>query len=169
MIIRKQFPQFLAPYCIAWETSIGAVVFRCVEGKVQYLLIRYRNGHWEFPRGKIEDGESHIETMRRELREETGITQLMILDGFEASLRFTYTAQGNERTERTRDKNCILIHKKAIFYLAQTEYTSVVHLSHEHKDYAWLTYDDAVSKLTYDNAQKVLEKAQKHIILQKIC
>ncbi len=169
MIIRKQFPQFLAPYCIAWETSIGAVVFRCVGDKIQYLLIRYRNGHWEFPRGKMEDGESHIDTMRRELREETGITQLMILDGFEASLRFTYTAQGNERFERAHDKNCIFIHKKAIFYLVQTEESSIVHLSHEHREYAWLIYDDAISNLTYVNAQKVLKKAQKHIVSQGFC
>lgn len=161
MISRKQFPQFLAPYCLALEKSVGAVVFRVYNGERHYLLIKYRNGHWEFPRGKMEHEETEIDTMRREIMEEVGITDLMIMPKFRMSIRFFYSAQGHERSERKKEKSCIFIQKKAVFYLARVAADRPVDLSHEHTDYLWLPYAHALEKLTYDNAKKVLKKAHK--------
>lgn len=155
MINRKQFPQFLAPYCVAWEKSVGAVVFRMVDNIPQYLLLKYRNGHWEFPRGKVEDQESEVDTMRREICEETGISDVQIITDFRYSIRFSYRAHGQEREERIKEKNCIFIHKKAIFYLVHVK-NNIVVVSDEHQNFLWLSFDNALQKLTYDNAKKVL-------------
>lgn len=158
MINRKQFPQFLAPYCIACETSVGAVIFHMKDGERQYLLLKYRNGHWEFPRGKMEDQESEIDTMRREICEETGITDIEIIKNFRHSMRFSYVARGQERENRVKEKNCIFIYKKAIFYLAHAREDSIV-VSDEHQSFVWMTYDKAMKQLTYDNARKILTAA----------
>jgi 8-oxo-dGTP pyrophosphatase MutT (NUDIX family) len=166
MIIRKQFPKFLAPNCIAFEKSVGAVVFRITNGQREYLLMKYRNGHWEFPRGKVEDGETEIDTMRREIEEETGISQLRIIEGYRKNIRFSYKAHGDEYRERAKDKNCAFIRKKAVFYLAEAMDEDVV-ISHEHQKFLWLTFDEAMNRLTFSNAKKILEAANKY--LQKHC
>jgi hypothetical protein len=49
-------------------------------------------------------------------------------------------------------------HKTVFFFLAQAPNREVT-LSHEHKDHAWLPYEQALEKLTYDNAQTVLTQA----------
>ncbi|MEA3323450.1 MAG: NUDIX domain-containing protein [Patescibacteria group bacterium] len=162
MITRKQFPQFLAPYCIAFEKSIGAVVFRIVDDNVEFLLMKYRNGHWEFPRGKVENNESEHETMRREIEEETSISQIKIIEDFRETMRFSYKAHGHERIDRIKDKNCIYIHKQVVFYLAQSLDKNVI-ISHEHQQFQWLSFDDAINRLTFKNARSILEKANQKL------
>jgi bis(5'-nucleosidyl)-tetraphosphatase len=73
---------------IAFEKSAGAVVFRKTDKGIKYLLLKYRNGHWDFPKGHIENGETEEETMRREVREETGIDDLKIVPGFIENFRY---------------------------------------------------------------------------------
>ncbi len=162
MITRKQFPRFLAPYCIAFEKSVGAVVFRVVDGKTEFLLIKYRNGHWEFPRGKVEDGETEQDTMRREIEEETGISQLRVIKEFRESIRFSYKAHGQERIDRTKNKNCIYIHKKAVFYLVEATDEDIT-ISHEHQEFQWLMFDEGYKRLTFENAKSILTKANNQL------
>ena len=57
------------------RVSCGAVVVRQTEsGWVTLMLRAYRN--WDFPKGMREAGESSLQTARREIREETGVTDL---------------------------------------------------------------------------------------------
>lgn len=51
------------------EVSAGGLVFS--GGKL--LVLRTRHGHWVFPKGNVEPGESLEETAVREVREETGL------------------------------------------------------------------------------------------------
>jgi len=162
MVKRKQFPQFLAPYCIAFEKSVGAIVFRITCGEIEFLFMKYRNGHWEFPRGKVEDNETEKDTMRREIEEETGISHLRLIDNFRETLRFSYKAHGQELIERTREKNCIYIHKKAVFYLAEALDEDIV-ISHEHQMFQWLAFEEGYKKLTFQNAKNMLASAHKHL------
>lgn len=55
------------------EKSCGAVIRRWEGGAWQYLLVQHNAGHWSFPKGHVEAGESEAETARREIREETGL------------------------------------------------------------------------------------------------
>ncbi len=151
------------PECVAMETSVGAVVFRRVRnGGIQYLMIQYRHGHWEFPRGHMEEGETEEETMYREIREETGLTDLVPVDGFRESMSFTYTAKSQEREEREAEGRCIFVYKRVHFYLLESR-GGTVQLSHEHKNYAWLPFSAAVSKLTFENGKRILRAAHDYI------
>ena len=162
MIKRKQFLQFLAPYCVSFEKSVGAIVFHIVDGKIEFLLIKYRNGHWEFPRGHAEDGETEYETMKREIKEETNISNLRIIEGFRETMSFFYKAQGQELLERKRDRNCIFVHKKVVFYLAETVEDNVI-ISHEHQRFQWLSFEEGHDKLTFKNAQDILSVAYENL------
>ncbi|MCQ2269787.1 MAG: DUF3109 family protein [Bacteroidales bacterium] len=55
--------------------AAGGVVFNAND---EVLLI-YRRGKWDFPKGKAEKGETIEETALREVGEETGLTQLSIV------------------------------------------------------------------------------------------
>jgi len=129
------------------ETSAGIVLFRKEESKNLFLLLHYPSGHWDFVKGKMEKGESIHETAIRETKEETGITDVTFLDDFEERIEYNFQYQGES------------VHKKVIFFLAETN-TKDVEISHEHLDYTWVDYNTAMEKTTFDNAKTVLTKAQ---------
>lgn len=124
------------------ERSAGVVVVN--DGK--FLLLLYDAGHWDFPKGHIEKDESAEQAALRELKEETGIVDAEILPGFSSSIRYFFKKEGQT------------VVKEVVFFVARTR-TSKVVLSHEHKDFIWLNFNDALAKLTYDNAKEVLRKA----------
>ena len=133
------------------ETSAGAVIFRKnLDGNL-FLLLHYPSGHWDFVKGKMEKGELPSETAVRETQEETGITDLKFLDGFKEEIEYTF------QFEKTP------IHKKVVFFLAKTD-TERVTISHEHQDFVWLNYEDAIEKVTYENAKRVLNKARNFLL-----
>ena len=129
------------------ETSAGIVLFRKEGAKNLFLLLHYPSGHWDFVKGKMEKGESIHETAIRETKEETGITDVEFLDNFEEWIEYNFQYQGE------------LVHKKVVFFLAETK-AADVKISHEHLDYTWMDYNTAMEKTTFDNAKTVLTKAQ---------
>lgn len=129
------------------EKSAGAIVYRTEGSKKLYLLLHYEEGHWDFPKGHVEKGESEEETIRREVREETGIKDIVFED-FRESIHYFYKREGKT------------IFKEVVFRLASTREKDVK-LSFEHVGYKWLSYEEALSQLTYDNAKELLKKAHK--------
>jgi len=132
------------------QKSAGIVLFRNDSDKNEFLLLNYPQGHWDFVKGKIEQNETSHETALRETKEETGITNIEFVDGFEESVEYDF---------RFKKEN---IHKKVIFFLAKTNEKNIK-LSHEHNDYLWLEYNDALKKTTFENAKNVLTKANEFL------
>ena len=129
------------------EKSCGAVVF-LKNSEVNYLLLRYGAGHWDFVKGNVEPNESEKDTVIRELQEETGIVDAQFIEDFREKIEYFYRRQG------------ATIHKEVIFFLIET-HTEKVKLSYEHVGYTWLNYQRAMEKLTFKNAKDVLQKAHK--------
>ena len=125
------------------EKSCGVVLFN--EAKV--LLLQHpdgiKAGHWDFPKGHLEIGESEIQTAVRELGEETGIIDVHILPDFSHTISYNLTKKGQK------------IAKEVIFFVGLTDKTNVI-LSYEHQAFAWLDFDSALNRLTYKNAKKTL-------------
>jgi len=143
------------------EKSAGAVIFRLEDGEILYLLIKHKSkeGHWSFPKGNIEEGEMPIDAAKREIKEETGITSLEMIDGFEEENYYSFIVKhGSNKGHK--------VFKKVVFYLVCTE-ESGVELSFEHTDFAWVCYSDARDILTYENSNQVLDKANKLLTKNK--
>jgi len=133
------------------QKSAGIVLFRNDSGKNEFLLLNYPQGHWDFVKGKVEQGETPHETALRETKEETGISDIEFIDDFEESVEYDFRFKNED------------IHKKVIFFLAKTN-EKKISLSHEHNDFVWLEYDDALKKTTFRNAKNVLSKANEFLL-----
>ena len=132
------------------EKSCGAVVFRRHNGAAQYLLLHYEAGHWDLPKGKQEKDEKEAQTALREIREETGIKDIELIDNFRENVNYFF-----KKGEDT-------IFKEVVFFLAEAK-TEEVTISNEHIGYAWLSYENAYKKLTFNNAKELLRKANQFL------
>ncbi len=146
---------------VVWEVSVGAVVFREEGGRRLYLLLHYPSGHFDFPKGHIEPGETEEMTLRRETEEETDIRDLKVSPQ-RVSIRYFYIAKGNEREKRLKKKRGIWIFKQVHCYPAQTK-TREIRISHEHIGSVWLPYEQALAKVTFENAKRVLRETETHL------
>ena len=129
------------------ERSAGIVLFREDNTKKMFLLLHYPSGHWDFIKGRIEKNEQLKEAAIREAQEETGITDIEFIDGFEEKIQYSYQYDGRP------------VRKEVVFFLAKTK-TVDVKISDEHLDHIWLEFDDAYEKTTYQNAKSLLRKSK---------
>lgn len=133
------------------EHSAGAVLYRYfTNDERKVLLLHYTSGHWDFPKGNIEAGETEVDAVIREIFEETGITDLKFVEGFIQPIFYNYRRDGN------------LVQKKVSFYLVQTQ-TRNIKLSNEHQDFLWADYPSALTTLTYRSARGILISANKYV------
>ena len=135
------------------EKSAGAIVFHArAPDSIEYLLIL--STYWGFPKGWIDNGEKERDAARREIREETGL-EVTLLDGFREQDAYTF-----------RSVKRGSVNKRVTFFLAQALSRDVT-LSWEHSDYAWLSYDDALARLQFDQLRVLLKKANAFLTRQK--
>ncbi|HYD56401.1 MAG TPA: NUDIX domain-containing protein [Burkholderiales bacterium] len=111
--------------------SAGAVVFRRTERGVRLLVLRaYKN--WDFPKGLVENAEDMLSAAKREVKEETGLTDV------------DYPF-GEEHKETVPYAN----NKVARYYLAETDQHAIelpVNTAlgrPEHHEYRWVSFEEA--------------------------
>lgn len=129
------------------ETSAGIVIYRETKTGREYLLLHYPGGHFDFPKGHLEAGETEREAAYRELQEETGIKKIIWIEGFREKIHYFF----QHKSEK--------ISKDVYFFLARTDQKKVT-LSFEHMGSIWLPYEEAHKKTTYQTAKDVLKKAE---------
>lgn len=146
-----------------WEISVGSVLFRIApDGTREYLVLQYPSGHFDFPKGHMEAGETEEETLRRETLEETGIQDIHVYPE-RVSIRYFYEARGNERDRRIHEGRGIWIFKVVHFYPAQAQPMAGVTISHEHIGSIWLPFNRAVEKVTFENAKRILSTTEEYL------
>lgn len=131
------------------EKSAGAVVFRDSTAGRKYLLLQ-NAGRWDFPKGGMEKGENELQTVLREVKEETGLDGLEMFPGFRKVIEYFYRREG---------KN---IHKQVVYLLARTA-EEKVRISFEHQGFGWFSFKDAVGRASYDNSKNTLKDAEKFL------
>jgi len=146
------------------EKSAGAIIYKIENGEPRYLLLHYPSGHWEFAKGHIEEGEEPERAAMREIEEETGLKDIKIIPGFKEYSKYFF--RKNYDLVGEAKKKAPWVFKLVVFYLAETK-TEEVKISHEHKGFLWLPYEQALRRLTYKNAKELLKKAHEYLISKK--
>lgn len=131
------------------EKSAGAVLYREADGGRMYLLLR-NGARWDFPKGGVEKGESELQTVVREVEEETGLKDLKIIPGFRKVIEYFYR----------RDKKNV--HKQVTYLLAKT-HDEKVKISFEHQGFGWFPFQEALKRASYDNSRVTLTEAENFI------
>jgi 8-oxo-dGTP pyrophosphatase MutT (NUDIX family) len=139
-----------------YERSAGAIIFSRNGDTIEYLLLHYPSkkrgsgGHWDYPKGHVEKGEEIEDTVRREVREETGLENIVLVKGFSESISYIFTTESGK------------VKKEVVFLLAESHERQVC-ISSEHTECTWLPYQEALEKLTFNNAKDLLRKADAHV------
>lgn len=125
-------------------TAAGGVVYRKRETGPEVLLI-YRNGVWDLPKGKLEEGETVEVCARREVAEETGIP-LPNIEGELTQTVHTYRRNGKA-------------YKKTTFWFKmrteeQGSFTPQIQEGIERVE--WVPLEQAKQKVGYPNLESVI-------------
>ena len=131
------------------EKSAGVIIFRRERAAIKYLLLfkKYKTEYWDLPKGNVEKGEIPMATAEREAKEETGITDLRFVPGFEEKVQWWYRFEGK------------LTRKTVIYYLAETK-SEKVKISYEHLKPGWFMLEEAEKVLKHKDTKELLRKAQ---------
>jgi 8-oxo-dGTP pyrophosphatase MutT (NUDIX family) len=136
------------------ERSAGFVVYRVSPSagadEIEFLLLDYGR-HWDFPKGHVEGDEDDLTTAKRELKEETGISGVIEVPGFQREVTYYF-----------RHKRNGLVRKTVVFFLAECATCKIV-LSREHVGFDFLSFEEAVKRLTFPSARQVLRAAWEHL------
>lgn len=128
------------------EVSCGVIPVRKTEkGSVEFLLVQGYGGFWGFPKGHKEGNETHIETAKRELLEETGLEADCL--------------PGNIFTETykiARKKGPDVI-KKVVYYIGFVNNTRVTIQRSELRRFGWFDLIKAKKRLI-ENRQDMLDE-----------
>jgi len=132
--------------------SAGIVLFRTTpKRKYLVLLGKFRRKYTDIPKGMIEAGETPLQTAKREVEEETGITDVNIIPGFQDSVSFRYTWEGQP------------VRKKVIYFVGETKTSEVVLEEDRHYGYEWLTFAQMQEQLTFVDQKKLLKKVDEFL------
>lgn len=132
------------------ETSAGGVLIRRFGAQAEVcLILRSRPADWALPKGHLEAGEDAAEAALREVREETGWTG-EILEPL-GTIAYQFTKPG----ERT-----IVSKTVAYFLMRALGEASGSYDTREVADARWMSLDDALASMAYDNERRILRKAK---------
>ena len=134
------------------EESAGGVVVRRIDGEVHVLLIRDPYKNWGLPKGHLEGEETPADAALREVTEETGLTELVLGPRID-QIDWYFRLKGR------------LIHKYCTFFLISSPAGQAVPEEREGiTECVWLPLDQALDRITYENAGAVLETARDMLV-----
>ena len=127
--------------------SAGGVVLN-IHGEV--LVVNQTEGNsWSLPKGHIEEGEDTEEAARREIREESGVKNLVLIESLGSYSRFKIAKDGIGEDKRER--------KTLHFFLFRTDEMELAPEDPHHPEARWLAFVDAIKILTHPADRKFLE------------
>ena len=129
---------------------VEAIIFRRKSDAVEYLLLKRlpdRNGfwHWQPVTGGLEERETRTEALRREIKEETGIKNLIRV--MEDLYYFEFSN--------------LNLNQEYVYGVEVSSTEEVVLDGREHSEYRWCGIKDALQLLYWKENKEALEKLNK--------
>ncbi|MFH1956401.1 MAG: NUDIX domain-containing protein [Patescibacteria group bacterium] len=136
------------------DNSYGIIpVFKKDNGEYLFLIVLHSEGrHWAFPKGHPLQNEAPIDTAKRELYEETGITDCVIPENITFEENYSFEQDGRK------------INKTVTYFLGFTDNQKIEtskEFDQEISENRWVDYDEALRLITYDEAKEMLKKLKR--------
>lgn len=131
-------------------SAVGIVpVYKKGKGEFLFCIVQEADGHWGFPKGHREEGESDEDAAVRELREETGVENVDLQRGQTFSEHYAFVRDGG-RVEKTVTY--------MIGFVDSMEEKTDEAFAQEITEVQWLPYERAKETLTYKEGKDILEQ-----------
>lgn len=141
------------------EPTAGGIIFRrnpADSNSIEILLIADSKGRWTIPKGHIEEGETARQTAEREVREETGLQKMKVLDWL-GKINFRYR-RGSSLVLMTTEIFLVKAEGKSGSVQPEKWMTSV----------AWMPAAKALDEIAYEDIGKLILLGLKKIRKQNL-
>jgi bis(5'-nucleosidyl)-tetraphosphatase len=129
------------------DCSYGIIPLRQLHNQWQVLLIQQQAGHWAFPKGHADPGESPQQTAERELYEETGLKVEKYLTQESVTENYSFTA------------NSQLIEKTVHYFIAYVTGKITIQET-EIQASCWLSLCEATSFITFKEGKRLCSQVE---------
>lgn len=135
------------------EPTAGGVIFRHNKKNrdIEILLIQDAKDRWTIPKGHIEEGETAKETAEREIKEETGLKDIKVLNWL-GKINFRY-----------RRGHSLVLMTTEIFLVETTGDTDKLKPEDWMNDIKWFPATQALDKIEYNDIGKIILLGMKKI------
>jgi 8-oxo-dGTP pyrophosphatase MutT (NUDIX family) len=128
------------------EFSAGGVIIKKEGSAIKVLLIKDRFGHWTWPKGHLEKGETPEEAALREIAEETGLSSAVIISKI-----------GEQKYDFSRKD--VNIHKVVDIFLVEATGDEKLEAELEEiREAKWFGPEAAVKAIEYEGSKEMLSK-----------
>ena len=130
----------------------GAII---INNHQEVAIVSQNHDSWSLPKGHIDPGESKIDAAKRELYEETGIKNAILIKYIGKYGRYKIGLDGQD------DKS---EHKTIFIYLFKSNQKKLEPIDPHNPEAKWVPYKKVEKKLTHPNDKKFFTKEIKAII-----